>query len=335
MTYFGIDVHSKYSEICGLSESGEVEVRTRIATTEASIRRFFSGRASTRIVYEAGPAGPWLSRLLTELGHDVTVVNPRRLRLIAESTLKSDVQDAEVIARLSRLDLEFLRPVHQRSEEAQELRSHLRIRSCLVRTRVALTNSVKGILRAHGYRMRSCAGHLFVTRFGELKLPTSLVLLVDPLIETIAGLTQQIAGLDEELSESASVDPVARRLQTVPGVGPIISLSYMAWMDDPKRFRKSRDVGACLGLRPRLRSSADVETRGRISKEGDSEMRRLLVQAAHALLWSRRSSELKTWADGLAERIGRKKAVVAIARKLSVLLHRLWVTETDFRAQPA
>lgn len=335
MTYFGIDVHSKYSEICGVSEGGEVVERTRIPTTEASLRRFFSKRKSRRVVYEAGPSGPWLSRLLGEMGHEVTVVNPRRLRLIAESSLKSDVEDAEVLARLSRMDLGFLHPVHQRSEGAQELRSHLRVRSMLVRSRQALINSVRGVLQQHGYRMRCCGAKLFIARFGELSLPKSLVLLVDPLIEMIAALTVQVSRLDEELGEAAKEDPIAQRLQTVPGVGPIISLSFMAWMDAPSRSRRSRDVGACLGLRPRIRSSGSEERRGRITREGDSEMRRLLVQGAHAVLLTRQDSALRRWAEQVIDRCGRKKGAVAIARKLSVLLHTLWVREMDFRPFPA
>ena len=181
----------------------------------------------------------------------------------------------------------------------------------------------------------SCAGHLFIAHFGKLVLPDNLVLLVDPLVETIAALTQQIALLDKEFKETSQEDPVALRLQTVPGVGPIVSLGYMAWMDDPTRFGKSRDVGACLGLRPCLRSSGGKDRSGPITREGDREMRRLLVQAGHALLLCRKESALGRWANQLVERVGKKKAVVGIARKLSVIMHTVWVQEEDFRAFPA
>jgi transposase len=266
--------------------------------------------------------------------HDVTVVNPRRVRLIAESTLKTDGIDAEVLARLSRLDLDFLRPVYQRSREAQELRTRLRVRTSLVKARTSLINAVRGTLRAQGYRVASCTARSFVVRFASMRLETSLCKAVDPLVTTIGELTDRINGLENELVAESRSNELLRRLQTVPGVGPLVSLAYMGWVDSPDRFSKSRDVGPCLGLRPSLRSSGGHEIRGRITREGDTEMRRLLVQAAHAALSCRKDSSLKRWGEGLVARLGKSKAVVALARKIGVLLHRLWVTGESFRAFP-
>lgn len=334
MEYLGIDVHSKYSEVCGISQAGEVTVRRRVATTESGLRRFFSGRERSQVVLESGPVTPWVYRQLVELGHDVTVVNPRRVRLIAESTLKTDGIDAEVLARMSRLDLGFLRPVHQRSREAQDLRTRLRVRSSLVKARTAMINAVRGTLRAQGFRMGSCPTRSFVAHYAQLSLDASMAQALDPLIETLAELTDRIDVLEAELVEQAGSDELLQRLQTVPGVGPLVSLAFVGWMDCPERFARSRDVGACLGLRPSLRSSAGREVRGRITREGDSEMRRLLVQAAHATLRCRKDFALKRWAEALAERVGKTKALVALARKLAVLLHRLWVTGETFRPFP-
>jgi transposase len=272
--------------------------------------------------------------LLCELGHEVTVVNPRRVRLIAESTLKTDSIDAEVLARLSRLDLGFLRPVYQRTREAQELRTRLRVRTSLVKSRTSLINAVRGTLRAQGYRVPSCPADSFVARFATMRLPASLAEVLEPMVTTIGELTERLQELKAKLVAESSSDELLMRLQTVPGVGPLVSLAYVGWMDRPDRFRESRDVGASLGLRPSLRSSGGHEVRGRITREGDTEMRRLLVQAAHATLHCRQDSALKRWGERLVERLGKGKAVVALARKIAVLLHHLWVTGDSFRTFP-
>ncbi len=334
MEHLGIDVHQKYSEICGVGEQGEVTVRRRLATTESSLRRFFKSRPRCRVILECGPMTPWIYRLIRELGHEVVVVNPRRVRLIAESTLKTDKMDAEVLARIGRLDLGLLRPVYQRSEAAQELRTRLRVRSALVKSRTALINTIRGTLRAQGYRMASSTPRGFVARYLTIQLPESLAAAVDPLVETIAELTQRIDELQAELIEDSRSDELVARLQTVPGVGPLVSLAYVAWMDRSDRFAKSRDVGACLGLRPSLRSSGGREYRGRITREGDKEMRWLLVQAAHAAMHCTKESLLLRWARQLEQRVGKSKAVVALARKIGVLLHRLWITGESFRPFP-
>lgn len=334
MEYLGIDLHSKYSEVCGISEGGEITVRRRIPTTETSLRRFFGSRDRAKVTIESGPVTPWVNRLLGDLGQDVTVVNPRRVRLIAESSLKTDGIDAEVLARLSRLDLGFLRPVYQRTLKAQELRTRLRVRTSLVKARTALINAVRGTLRAQGYRMPSCPAKRFVLRYASIDLESGLSAAIDPLVRTIGELTDRIHGLEQDLVAESRSNELLVRLQTVPGVGPLVSLAFLGWVDRPGRFSKSRDVGACLGLRPSLRSSGGHEIRGRITREGDAEMRRLLVQAAHAALHCRKDSALKRWAEGLVERLGKSKAVVALARKIGVLLHRLWVTGESFRAFP-
>ncbi len=293
MEYLGIDVHSKYSEVCGVSEDGEVTVRRRVPTTETGLRRFFANRERSQVTLESGPVTPWVYRLLSELGHEVMVVNPRRVRLIAESTLKTDGIDAEILARLSRLDLGLLRPVYQRTGEAQELRTRLRVRTSLVKTRTSLINSVRGTLRAQGYRVPSCPAKSFVARYASMSVEAGLLGALEPLVTTIGELTDRIHHLEDDLISESRSNELVRRLQTVPGVGPLVSLAFVGWMDRPDRFEKSRDVGACLGLRPSLRSSGGHEVRGRITREGDSEMRRLLVQAAHAALNCRKESSLE------------------------------------------
>jgi len=332
--HFGIDLHQKHSEICGLDASGKGKVQERVATSETGLRKVFGKRKSCRVVLESGGQSSWAARLLGEMGHEVVVVNPRRIRLIAESSLKTDRIDAEILARLARQEDSQLRPVYQRSEGAQELRTRLRVRTSLVRVRTALINSVRGTLRAHGYRMSSCLAARFAARFVDLKMEAELRQVLDPLVATIAEVSTRIEHLEKDLVEESGSDELLVRFQEVPGVGPLVSLGYIGWMDKPERFQRSRDVGACLGMRPKVRDSGDRQWRGPITREGDGEMRRLLVQAAHAALHCRRDSALKRWALQLATRVGKRKAVVALARKIAVLLHHLWVTGSSYQAFP-
>jgi transposase len=331
----GIDVHAKTSELCEVCGNGKVVRRERFSTTRAQLRRRFEGVARMRVVMECGGSTPWIVRLLEALGHEVVVVNPRRVRLIAESTLKCDRVDAEILARLSRLDPELLRPVYQRSFEGQLVRTQLAVRSSLVRARAALINQVRGTLRAHGAAMSSCLARSFVARFECHRPPTELREVLEPLVGAVGELTERIDGLERELVEASRADELLERLQDLPGVGPLVSLAFVAWMDRGERFSRSRDVGACLGLRPRLRDSGGMTRRGAITREGDKDMRWLLVQAAHAALAVRRDSALKRWAESLVSRIGKKRAVVALARKLAVLMHTLWTTGDSYRPFPA
>ena len=334
MKYLGIDVHLKSTEVCELCDQGEVVRRDRVATTATGYRRFFGRCRPRKIVMESGPSTPWVYRLLTELGHEVLVLDPRKIRLIAESTLKCDRTDAETLARLCRMDEALLQPVYQRRYISQELRTRLKARQSLVRARAKLMTTVRGCLRAHGYRMRSCAAKGFVAAWAETPVLAGLRDALDPLIETISGLTDQILALEQSLYAEAKDDELLERLQEVPGVGPLVALAFSGWVDQPERFETSRDVGASLGLRPRLRSSGTRIYRGKITRTGDSEMRWLLVQGAHASFLSKRDTALKRWSTRLEKRVGKPKAVVATARKMAVLMHRMWVTGAHYEPFP-
>lgn len=334
MRHLGIDVHAKTSELCEVSASGKVVRRERMATTRAGLRRRFEGAARSRVVVECGGSTPWIVRMLEGFGHEVVVVNPRRVRLIAESTLKCDRVDAEILARLSRLDPELLRPVYQRSYEGQLLRTQLTVRSGLVRARASLINRIRGTLRAHGAPMSSCTARAFVAKFAEHRPPQELREVLEPLAGAIGELSERIDALEKRLVDDSRSDELLGRLQEVPGVGPLVSLAFVAWVDRAERFVRSRDVGACLGLRPTLCASGGSMRQGAITREGDTAMRWLLVQAAHAALAVRRDSALKRWGEALVARAGKKRAVVALARKLGVLMHRLWVTGERYQPFP-
>ncbi len=335
MIHVGIDVHQKSSQICQLSEEGVILETSSIPSTESAYRRWFQNRGTMRIVIECGGSSRWVARLLREMEHKVLVVNPRRVRLIAESSLKTDRIDAEVLARLSCFGRGLLRPIYQRGEESNILQTRLRVRSTLVRSRTAMINSVRGVLRSYGFRIPGKTIPRFSVGYASLKLPSELRKTLDPLFATIVELTMRIDILTKRLNKDSRQDVRFRRLQTVPGVGPMVSLAFVSLIDNPHRFRKSRHVGAYLGLRPRIRQSGSSEQRGPITKEGNAGLRCLLVQAAHSLLRCRQESALLTWSLALVDRIGKKKAVVGIARKLAVLLHHLWINEEEFLPFPS
>jgi transposase len=323
MEYCGIDLHAEYSQICIVDEDGEVMETSRVRTSKKALERFF-GRDPMRVVMEAGGSSPWVSRLLESLGHAVVVCSPRRVRLIAESKLKNDRIDAEVLARLVRLDPEFLRPIQHRSEEAQLLRGNLKVRSAMVEARTKWINTIRGLLRSFGYKVSGKAPHTFVDRVDKMELPKELREVIEP----------EIQRRNEHLEEMVKDLPEVGHLREIPGVGPVVATYFVLTIDNPHRFRNSRDVASFFGLRPSMRESASTKHFGRITKEGDPEMRRLLVQAAHACLLTKADSELKRWALALAERKGKGKAVVALARKLAVLMHHLWVTGEVYQALP-
>ena len=332
MEHCGIDLHLKSSEVCVLDEAGAVSERARIPTTEKALRRWFGGRERMRICIEASGLSPWVGRILTALGHEVIVANAQRVRLIAESTLKNDTVDAETLARLVRMDPGLLCPIRHRSEATQRLRGMLRVRRSLVNSRTACLNTARGLLRSFGYRVPGQRPERLARALTTGKVPEALCGLVAPLVATALELDEKVQALDDEVIEAGQAFAEVARFQQVPGIGPLVALSFVLCIEDPSRFRSSRDIPSFLGLRPRMRESAERSHFGRITRHGDAEMRRLLVQAAHGCLRSRQDTELKRWAEQLAGRIGKKKAVVALARKLAVVLHRLWVTGEDYQA---
>lgn len=334
MEYCGIDLHAEYSQICILDEDGEVMETSRVRTSRRALERFFR-RDRMRVVMEAGGSSPWVSRLLDSLGHEVVVCSPRRVRLIAESKLKNDKVDAEVLARLVRLDPEFLQPIQHRSEEAQLLRANLKVRSAMVEARTKWINTVRGLLRSFGYKVSGKAPHTFADRVDKMNLPDELRTVIEPLLKQLDLLTGEIMRRNEHVEEMVKDLPEVNHLRKIPGVGPIVATYFVLTIDDPQRFKNSRDVASFFGLRPSMRESASKSHYGRITKEGDPEMRRLLVQAAHACLRTKADSELKNWALELAERKGRGKAAVALARKIAVLMHHLWITGEVYQATPS
>lgn len=332
MEHCGIDLHTKSSEVAIIDEGGELCEKGQIPTTEASFVRYFGRREPMVICIEAGGVSAWAQRVLTSLGHEVVVANPLRVRLIAEATLKNDAVDAQTLARLVRADPKLLSPIVHRSETTQRRRGVLRVRGVLVNSRTACVNAARGLLRALGYRLpKQLNGERLAKAICAKELSEELAALVAPLVITALELDEKIAALDEQVEEIGASYPQVALLKTIPGVGPLVALAFVLCIEDPGRFRRSRDVGGYLGLRPKMRETGSTSRYGNITHAGDSEMRRLLVQAAHGMLRSHAESDLKQWALGLAARVGKKKAVTALARKLAVVMHTMWITGKEFR----
>jgi transposase len=330
----GIDLHQKSSQVTVVDQEGEVLERASIPTTRTGLERWFGRRERMRILVEASGSSPWVVRLLLELGHEVEVIDPRRVRLIAQSTLKTDRIDADILAELARLRTKLRTLVWQRSETTQRQRGHLRVRRALVEARAGFIVTVRGLLRSFGVRVASCRSDRFAARCQATAIPPKLAEVMTPLLDAIHDLDARIATMDAVVEQVGHLYPAVGSLQDIPGVGPVVALAYVLSIEDPSRFHRSRDVPGYLGLRPTLRSSAATVRQGRITKEGDADVRRLLVQAAHAHLRSHADTALKSWAESLIPRIGKRKTIVALARKLAVLMHRLWITGEVYQPFP-
>ncbi|HYQ83743.1 MAG TPA: IS110 family transposase [Rubrobacter sp.] len=331
-TTAGLDLGDKYSYLCLIDqESGEVIEEGRLRTSpEAFRRRFASERPPMRIAIETGTHSPWASRVLEDCGHEVLVANARKLRLIYANKRKTDEVDAENLARLARLDPKLLYPVAHRGEDSQAHMAIIRSRQALVGCRTQLVNHVRGAVKSFGARLPKCPARSFHKKAAE-HIPEALLPALGPILEQIGSLTERIRDYDREL-ESISKEryPETELLRQVEGIGPLTALTFVLTLEDPYRFEKSRSVGAYLGLVPANDRSGDRDPQKRISKEGDEMLRKLLVSCAHYILGPFGSdSDLRRHGEKIASRGGKnakKRAVVAVARKLSVLLHSLWVS---------
>jgi transposase len=338
----GLDLGDRWTQVCVLGASGEVERRFRVGTTREGFEKGLGAWAPARVVLEVGTHSPWVSRWLEDRGHEVIVANTRAVQLIAQNDAKDDRADAELLARLGRADPKLLRPIRHRGEAVQRDRSLLRVRDGLVTARAALVNQARGLAKPLGWRLPKCTTEGFASRMRRDEL-VDLFPGMAALVEVIAQLTQQIRALEREIEEICQQRyPETALLRQVTGVGPLTSLAYVLTIEDPARFRKSRSVGGYLGLRPRRRQSGNQDPLLRITKAGDPYLRRLLVQSAHYILGRfGPDTALRRFGQRLMARGGRgarKKALIAVARKLAVLLHRLWVTGEVYeplRGEPA
>jgi transposase len=333
----GLDLGDRHTQVCVLDGAGEVERRFRVATTRKGLEGGLARYAGARAVLEVGTHSPWVSHELEALGFEAIVANPRRLRSITHSDRKDDRADAEQLARLGRADPKLLSPIRHRGLSAQRDRALLSVRDGLVRSRALLVNQARGLAKPLGRRLPTCTTEGFARRMRREGLEDAFPGMA-ALVAMVEQLTLRIRALDREIEAVGRERyPQTALLRQVGGVGPVTALAYVLTLEDPQRFRRSRSVGAYLGLRPRRRQSGEQDPLLRITKAGDPYLRRLLVQAAHYILGpfgpdtDLRRFGLRLLARG--GRAGRKKARVAVARKLAVLLHRLWVTGEVYQAR--
>jgi transposase len=326
----GMDLGDKTSRYCVLNDHGEVVQEQSLATTKKAMQRVFGVRPRCRVAIEVGTHSPWVSRVLGGLGHEVIVANARQVQLISASSRKDDRLDAQTLARLARVDPELLKPIRHRSERAQAHLMIIRVRAALVEARTRLVNMARGLAKSVGERLPQCDADQMGVDRGE-GLPQPLRETLQLLLEQVESLTEKIQKSDVKIEQIARNEyPETELLKQVSGVGTLIALTFVLTVEDRERFQKSRDVGCYVGLRPKRSDSGESQPQLRITKEGDIYLRRMLVQGAHGILGRRGpDTDLKRWGLKLAARGGKnakKRAIVAVARKLGILLHRLWVT---------
>jgi transposase len=332
----GLDLGDKYSYLFVLdNESGEMIQESRLRTTPEDLRRRFDSAEQMKIAIEVGTLSTWISRLLEECGHEVLIANPRKTRLIYGDKRKTDKLDAQKLARLARVDPELLYPIEHRGEQSQAHLALIHSRDALVRSRTQLINHARGTVKSFGARLPQCSAQSFHKKVAD-QLPSELAEALEDVVATIASLTEKIRDYERRIERVSKEDypQESELLRQVPGVGALTSLSFVLTLEDPQRFEKSRTVGAYLGLVPGKDQSGESDPGKRISGEGDEMLRRLLVGSAHYILGPfAPDSDLRRHGEKIAGRGGKnakKRAVVAVARKLAVLLHRLWITGESY-----
>ena len=331
----GIDLSDKKFDACLLDLEGEIARRSSEALTFAGLRKVLDCDEPLLVILEAGTHSGWVSRFSEAHGHETLVANPRRLPLIYMSSKKNDRNDAENLARLGHLQPSLLSPIEHRGEQAQADLSVVRSRDLLVRSRASLVGHVRCVVKSFGERIPSCSTATF-HKVAPDSIPDVLAAALLPMVNMIALLTKQIQGFDRAIEKLCEVSykEETDRVRQVTGVGSLTALAFVLLLEDPSRFKNSRAVGCYLGLTPKQDQSGESRKQLRITKQGDALLRRLLVGSAHYILGPfGPDCDLRRWGEALMKRGGgnaKKRAVVAVARRLSVLLHSLWKTGEEY-----
>jgi len=330
----GMDLGDKKNVIVVFDEEGNEVETARITNTSAQVQRFFAKHPGAVVVIEAGTHSPWISRLLTGMGHEVCVGNPRKLRAIWDADDKNDERDARILAMMYRLEPRLLHAIQHRGEQAQADLEMIKARDTLVRTRTSLVNHARGTVKAMGHRLPACSVNAFASR-APAEIPTSLKDALAPIVETVAELNRRIKEIDKQIHYLCQDRyPETKYLLQVGGVGPITALAFVLTIETPDRFKKSRTVGAYLGLTPRRDQSGETDKQMHITKAGNRYLRCLLVGCAHYILGAfGPDCDLRRYGERIAAGGGKrakKCAAVAVARKLAVKLHRLWANAAEY-----
>jgi transposase len=331
----GIDLGDKLSRYCILDASGQDIEEGSFRNQVASIEKHFAGEPC-RIALEAGAQSAWISRELKKLGHEVIVANPRQLKWITASDTKNDPVDARKLALLARADARLLHPVEHRSAPQQAELNVIRARDAVLRARTLLINTARSIAKSEGLRLPPSITQNFGAR-ALAGLPTLLRVVLRGVLEQIDALSLQIKTYEQDIAKLAAQHPEVKQLTSVQGVGTLTALTFVLTLGNRERFAHSRDVAGFLGLRPKQRQSGARDPLLGITKSGDGYLRKLLVQCAHHVIGPfGKDSALRRWGLAQAEgsKNGKLRAIVAVARKLAVLLHRLWVSGEEFNPFP-
>ena len=330
----GVDLGDKRSHVAVLKRGGEIVLERTIASTRGAFRKFFSAQKPVRVVMEAGTHSAWASELVGELGHEPVVANAQRAGVLLRSSgRKSDKLDALGLAGFGLDSVFLLKPIEHRKRAAQIDLMTIRARDSLVRARTSLINAVRSHAKVLGERIATSSSAAFHKRARE-SLPEELSAALSPVIDQIEQLTESIRGYDKQIEELSAKYPETRKLRAVVGVGSLTALSFVLTLEEPHRFKTSRKVGAYLGLVPRESVSGMCQPQLRISKAGNAYLRKILVSAAHYILGPFGGEcELRRYGERISARGGKnakKRAVVAVARKLAVLLHRRWISDERY-----
>jgi len=337
--YAGIDVSLEQSSVCIVDGSGKIIREGKVVSDPEALTSWFGalGLSLARIGLEAGPLSQWLFTAMKKAGLAVELLETRHVRdAFKAMPVKSDRNDARGIAQLMRLG--WFRPVHCKSIGAQETRAVLTARKLIQSKLLDVENSLRGILRGFGLKVGKTTNRSFADRIRDLVINhASLQAIATALLSVHAVLLRELKAFDKQVRSMARGDAKTKLLMSTPAVGPIVALTYASAIDDPSRFKSSKRVGAHFGLTPKKYQSGDTDYTGRISKIGDATVRTALYEAAHIMLIKpiKGCSQLKSWAMRIARRSGMKKAKVALARKLAVILHRMLANGTPFNAAMA
>lgn len=332
--YVALDVSLEKTALCVMDAEGAPIIERSVPSEAVAIAELLTAlpERPERIGLEAGPLSEWLVRGLADAGFTAILMETRQVRAALSSmTVKTDRNDARGMAHLLRMG--WFRPVHVKSMDAREQRVLLSARTTLVRRLRDIENSVRGLLRGFGFRFPRRLRARWAQSIREaLAGNPTLLAIIDPLLAAGAALRDQLAILEKRVRDAARQDPVCPRLMTMPGVGAVVALTFRAAVDRPERFSSSKAIGPCFGLTPRRYQSGETDRSGAISRAGDASVRVALFEAAHVMMTRVASwSKLKAWAVAVAKRRGAKRAKVALARKIGVILHRMWIDGADFR----
>jgi transposase len=327
--YCGLDLAKRASRYCIVDDARVVLREGNVRNTEKDLSRVFEG-PPMRVAMEASGNSFWMADRLRAMGHEVVVADPNRTKAIGAGLIKNDKLDARWLARLCQADM--LARVNVPSFEQRMARLPFTSRDAMVRARTRLLNTARGMLASEGINVPAARPGRFVALVHDLRpsVPPELYQAVVPLLDALAALNGFIVDETRAMQARADTDPTMRLLQTIPGVGPVAASAFVSSIADPARFSSGRDVGAFLGLVPRLYESGKISRKGAITKCGNSQTRWALTMAASALLLAKTDSHLQRWANELAQRIGRKKACVAVARKLASIMWAVWKAGRPF-----